>query len=85
MKCQQIFTREGKEYLAREANVSHVSPVIPQVAFCLVSDSLRKGSNLIFRRAYREETEERQTAGTAGEQPKKHMRAYLGKDSCDNR
>lgn len=29
-------------------SVSHAGPVIPQVAFCLVSDSLRKGSNLII-------------------------------------
>lgn len=48
MSCQQFSTQENKTAEARRAHVNHVGPVIPQVAFCLVSDSLRKGSNLII-------------------------------------
>lgn len=59
MSCQQFSTLGGGTVEERAANVSRVGPVIPRVAFCLVSDSLRKGNNLIIG------AEESQTAGMA--------------------
>lgn len=45
---QQVYGQEKEIAKLRAADVSQsCCRVIPQVAFCLVSDSLRKGSNLI--------------------------------------
>ena len=78
MSCQQVTTWRNETAKARAANVSQAGPVIPQVAFCLVSDSLRKGSNLIVAGStQRGEPDCRD--GCSGETT--HL-AYLQRDNC---
>lgn len=78
MSCQQVTTWRNETAKARAANVSHAGPVIPRVAFCLVSDSLRKGSNLIIAGStQRGEPDCRD--GCSGETT--HL-AYLQRDNC---
>lgn len=83
MSCQQFSSSGNETAQARAANVSRVGPVIPQVAFCIVSDSLRKENSLIIRGAYTERRGEADCGdGSSAQKETDATRTCLQTDNC---